>query len=340
MDSSAVLKEAASKRRLLAAGVAVLALAVLAALFLPAAIADAAAKLEHAHRGWLWLAVGLFLASAVASAAVWHEALSAAGRRGSLGDACWRYSVGSLVNSFTPGRLGGLVRIALFAQTIPEDGRAWATGGGLAAVMAARAVALGAAVAGAVALGAVPAWLAGALLAAGGIGAAVAIAARRRVGMARIERLLAAFRALGRDPRRSARLLAWALFAAAARVGALAATAAALDVPAPIVVALILLPTLDFSGLFSVTPGNLGITSGMTAVALASQGVGLSLGLSVGIAVHAAETVVGVGFGLAGLLALAPLPPPARRRIALSAGAVATVAVCVVFVVTMLPGLL
>jgi hypothetical protein len=206
--------------------------------------------------------------------------------------------------------------------------------------MAARAVALGAALAAAVALGAVPAWIAGVLLAVGGAGAAVAVAARHRVGEARLERLFAAFRALGDDPWRSARLMAWALLAAAARVAALAATAAALDVQAPVAVALILLPALDLAGLVSVTPGNVGITTGMTAVALASHGVGLSLGLSVGIAVHAAETTVGVGFGLAGALALAPLPPAARRRLALSAGAAATVAVFAAFMATMLPGFL
>jgi uncharacterized membrane protein YbhN (UPF0104 family) len=321
------------------AAAAVAALALLAALFLPGAIRDAAGKLEAAHRGWLWLAVMLFLASALASAGMWHEALSAAGRSGTLTDACARYGVGSLVNSFTPGRLGGLVRIALFSQTLPEDGRAWATGSGLAAIGTARAVALGTALAAAVALGAVPLWIVGVLLAVGGAGVAAALTARRRAGQARLERALAAFRALGRDPRRSTRLLTWALAAAALRVAALAGTATALDVPAPVAVALILLPTLDLAGLVSLTPGNVGIVSGMTAVALAGHGVGLGLGLTVGIAVHAAETTVGVAFGLAGTLALAPLPPTVRRRIALSASAVGAVAVFAAFTLTMLPRL-
>lgn len=334
-----MLGQAMSWRRLVAAGLAAVVLALLAALFVPDALSDAVTKLEQAHRGWLWVAVTCFLASLTASAGVWHEALSAAGRSGSFGDACARYGVGSLVNSFTPGRLGGLVRLALFAQTLPEQGRAWATGGGLAAVMAARAIALGTVLAAAVALGAVPVWLAGSLLGLGAVGAVAAVAARRRVGRTRVERLLGAFRALGRDPKRSARLLGFALAAAAARVAALAATATALGVPAPIAVALIVLPVLDLAGLLSVTPGNVGVASGMTAVALASHGVGLSLGLSVGIAVHAAETVVGIGFGLAGALALAPLPPPARRRLGLSVGVAGAVAVFAAFTLTMLPRL-
>jgi uncharacterized membrane protein YbhN (UPF0104 family) len=335
-----VLLRHVSPRQLVVAGAAVLCLAVLAAIFLPDALREALVKLEYADRGWLSLAVLCFLASALAAAGMWQVALTAAGRTGSYGDACARYSVGSLVNSFTPARLGGLVRIALFAQTVPEPGRAWATGGGLAAVAAARAVALGAVLCAAVALGAVPHWVAGALLAVGAAGAAAAVLARRHADTrARLDRLLSAFRELGSNPRRAACLLAWALAAAALRVTALAATAAALGVPSAFVVALILLPALDLAGLVSLTPGNVGISSGMTAVALASHGVGLPLGLSAGIAVHAAETAVGIAFGLVGAFALAPLAAPVRRRVALYAGAAASAVACVAFGVAVFPGL-
>jgi hypothetical protein len=123
------------------------------------------------------------------------------------------------------------------------------------------------------------------------------------------------------------------------RVIALAATAAALGVPSAFLVALILLPALDLAGLVSITPGNVGISTGMTAVALASHGVGLSLGLSAGIAVHATETAVGICLGLTGALALAPLPPLARRRLVLSVGAAASAAAFVALALTLLPGL-
>ena len=312
---------------------------MLAALFLPDALADAAARLQEADRGWLLLALVCFLASAVASAGIWHEGLTAAGRVGTFGDGCARYAVGSLVNSFSPGRLGELVRIALFAQTMPEEGRAWATGGGLAAVFAARCVALGAVLVAAVAFGAVPFWLAGVVLAIAGVGVLAALAARKRASQARLDHLLAAFRELGRDPHRAARLVAWSLAAAAARVVALAAVAASLGVPSAFVVALIVLPALDLAGTVAITPGNVGIGSGLTAVALASYGIGLPLGLSVGIAVHAAETTVGVCYGLAGALALAPIPAPARRRVALSAGAAASAAAVAAFALTVFPGL-
>jgi uncharacterized membrane protein YbhN (UPF0104 family) len=335
-----VLRRRLTHRQLLVAGAAFACLTGLAAAFLPDALREALANLEAADRGWLSLAVLCFLGSALAASGMWHEAMSAAGRTGTYGDACARYGVGSLVNSFTPARLGGLVRIALFAQTVPEQGRAWATGGGLAAIAAARAVSLGVVLTAAVALGAVPHWVAAALLGIGAAGAVAAVAARRHaLTRARIDRLFAAFRELGRDPRRAARLLGWASAAAAIRVIALAATAAALGVPSAFVVALILLPALDLAGLFSITPGNVGISSGMIAVALASHGVGLSLGLSVGIAVHAAETAVGICYGLGGVFALAPLAPPVRRRVVLYGGAAASVAGFVAASLTLFPGL-
>jgi len=334
-----LLEHAPCRWKLAAGGAVALVLAALAAIFLPGTIAEAAAKLEAADRGWLILAVTCFVASALASAGIWHEGMGAAGRRSSLGDAWARYTVGSLVNSFAPARLGELVRIGLFAQTLPEEGRAWATGGGVAAIVAARSVALGAVLCIAVALGAVPLWVVGALLAIGAAGVLVTLAARHRISQARVDRLLAAFRSLGHDPWRAARLVAWGLAAAGMRVIALAATAAALGVPSAFLVALILLPALDLAGLVSITPGNVGISTGMTAVALASHGVGLSLGLSAGIAVHATETAVGICLGLTGALALAPLPPLARRRLVLSVGAAASAAAFVALALTLLPGL-
>jgi uncharacterized membrane protein YbhN (UPF0104 family) len=333
------LPDSVCPRRLVAGGLAALALAVLAAIFLPGTVADALDKLADADRGWLLLGVVSLLASSIASSGIWHEGMGAAGRRASFGDACARYWVGSLVNSFTPGRLGELVRIGLFAKTVPEDGRAWSAGGGVAAVVAARAVATGVVLCAAVALGAVPFWVAGTLLAIGAAGIGTAVLARHRFGLARLERLLAAFRTLGRDPRRSARLLAWALAAAAARILALAAIAASLGVPSAFVVAFILMPALDLAGLVSLTPGNVGISSGMTAVALASHGIGLQLGLSAGIAVHAAETAVGLGFGLAGALALAPMTPLARRRLVVSVGAAASAAAFLALAFELLPGI-
>lgn len=339
MRRGQALHDAICPRKLVAGGLAALGLAVLAAVFLPGTLADAVDKLSDADRGWLLLGVVCLLGSSIASAGIWHEGMRAAGRRGSFGDACARYGVGSLVNSFTPGRLGELVRFGLFAQTVPEEGRAWSAGGGVAAVMAARAVAMAAVLCAAVALGAVPFWIAGVVLAVGAAGVGAAFVARHRFGLGRVERLLAAFRTLGRDPRSSARLLAWALGAAAARIVALAAIAASLGVPSAFIVAFILLPALDLAGLVSLTPGNVGISSGMTAVALASHGVALQLGLSAGIAVHAAETAVGLGFGLAGLLALMPMTPLARRRLVLSVGAAASAAAFVALAFELLPGL-
>jgi len=339
VDLRELLGLARCRRRLAVGAVATLALAALAVVFLPGTVADSAEKLAGADRRWLLLALAGFLASAVSSAGIWHEGMAAAGRRASLADACARYGVGSLVNSFTPGRLGELARVALFSQTVPEEGRGWATGGGVAAIVAARAVAMAVALCAAAAFGAVPVWVVGTLLAIGAAGFVAAVAARHRVQSSRLERLLAPFRALGNDPKRSARLVAWALAAAAARVVALAATAAAVGVPSAFVVALILLPALDLASVIVVTPGNVGISSGMTAVALASHGVALPLGLTAGLAIHAAETAVGICFGLVGTLALAPVPPPVRTRLALSATAAISAAAFLAIALTLRPDL-
>src|SRR5262245_12217567 len=176
------VEDAVCPRKLLVGGVASLALVALAAVFLPGALTKALGQLSDANRSWLLLGVACLFASAIASAGIWHEGMSAAGRRASFGDACARYAVGSIVNSFTPGRLGELARIGLFAKTLPEEGRAWSAGGGVAAITAARAVALAAVLCAAVGLGAVPFWIVGVVLAIGAAGVGLAFVARHRFG--------------------------------------------------------------------------------------------------------------------------------------------------------------
>src|SRR6267142_4424609 len=90
-----------------------------------------------------------------------HDALpiEACGARVSVKDACARYGVGSLVNTFAPMRLGDAARVVLFSRTLPQDGgRTLTTGGALGAIGLSRALVQGVLVAVAASVGALPVW--------------------------------------------------------------------------------------------------------------------------------------------------------------------------------------
>ena len=148
----------------------------------------------------------------------------------------------------------------------------------------------------------------------------------------RADACLDAFRALGREPKRGARVALWIGVATLARVGAATAVAAALGVPSPFVAAVLVVPALDLSGTMPLTPGNVGLTSGAVAMALRAQGVDMTTALTTGIAFHAVETCAGVVFGLASALFLAPFPSAvARRRTTLALAAAASAALVAAF---------
>lgn len=300
-------------------------------------VTEAFHGLAAAHADWLWWAGAAFAAALVSAACGWRAALVLCGGRLSRVDACARYGVGSLVNSVTPARIGDLVRIALFARVVPGSDRLWTTGGACAAVAAARALALGLLLVSASAVGALPMWplaLAGGAVA---VAAAVSLVARRARLTGHVAHLLDAFRELGRRPAASLPLVGWILLATAARVGGAAASAAALGVEKPLLAALLIVPALDVAGLFPLTPGNVGLTSGAVAIALQSAGMDLTTALSVGIALHAVETVAGIGFGLAGALWLASGALEGRRGVLVRvAGAVGALGLLAAFGATVL----
>jgi uncharacterized membrane protein YbhN (UPF0104 family) len=236
-----------------------------------------------------------------------------------LRDACARYGAGSLVNTFVPARAGDAVRIALFSRALPNRDRVWTTGGAFAALGAARALILAVlVVAGAIA-GVVPLWPL--LVALTLVGAAVATALKVRNGHAerRAAHLLDAFQALGSDPRKGLRLVAWIGLSTLGRIASATAVGAALGIHQPLTAAIVIVPALEVASLIPLTPGNVGVTSGAIAVAFHAHGVSFTHGLAAGIAFHAVETAVGIMFGLASVLWLAPFPSPAARRIALLA---------------------
>jgi uncharacterized membrane protein YbhN (UPF0104 family) len=277
---------------------------------------DGAARADPAG---LWLAALCFAGVVACSGLAWRTVLRGCGATTSGGDACARYATGSLVNSLAPARLGSAVRIALFARTLPEEGRLLAAGGAGAAVGAARAVWTALLVAIAAATGAVPAWPAalGAAAACAAVAAVlVAVRLRRRHGLVHV---LDAFRALGRDPLRAGRLVGWTGAAAACRVVAAAAVAQAVGLDQPLLAAVLVVAAVDLAAILPVTPGNLGVAAAAAALVLGSSGVAAAPAIAVGVAFSGVETLTSLTAGCLGLLALADRP--GRRALTLATAA-------------------
>jgi hypothetical protein len=256
--------------------------------------------ISTADSNWLSLAALAFIGATIAAAGSWMCAVGLAGGETTLLDSCFRFGAGSLVNPFVPFRAGDAVRIALFSRRVPHAHRVRATTGSFAALGAARAVALAALVAGGAIAGAIPLWPLAVL--AGLVATAVAVSyfARRHD----LGHLLDAFKAL--DRRSGPRLVGWIVAGTVFRYLAAAAVCASLGIHAAFAGAIIILPALDLAGLFPVTPGNVGLTSGAIAVALKTHHVPFHDGLAAGIAFHAVETGIGLLFGLAAVVWFAP----------------------------------
>jgi uncharacterized membrane protein YbhN (UPF0104 family) len=282
---------------------------------------DVTAALHHLQTArpiWLWLAALGFLGSLAGAALAWRTALAGIGGRSGPVEAGARYGVGSLVNSVAPARLGDVVRVALFSRTLPGEDRVLRTGGVFAAIGAARALVLAAMLIVGFSLGALPLWPVAALAGLGGVAVVLAFVTRRRTPHSHVAHLLDAFRALGREPRRGVRIVAWIVLATLSRIAAAAGIAAALGIHSPVLAALLIVPVIDLAGTMPLTPGNIGVTSGAVTMALQAHGVGLTEALGAGIALHAVETAAGLVFGLTGALLLAQFPTPASRRIAIA----------------------
>jgi uncharacterized membrane protein YbhN (UPF0104 family) len=303
-------------------------------------VRHAFAGLERAQPAWLWFAAASFVAALVCNAFGWRATIRLCG--GDVGRlaavAC--YGIGSLVNAAAPARLGDAVRIALFSQafeTSERGERLWTTGGVFSAIGAARALCLGSLVLAAAAVGALPLWpvlVLGALVAAA---CAAAILARGRRAERAVAHVLDAFRVLGRSPGRGAPTLGWIALATLARIVGVAAIASALGVGSPVTAAVIIVPALDLAGIVPLTPGNLGIASGTTAVALQARGIGLTQALTAGIALHALETAASIVIGGAGVLFLTRFRSPAARlRVVALAGATASILLVCAFSATVL----
>ena len=301
---------------LLAAAAAIAA----AATFGRGTLTQALGTLEGVHPGWLLLAIGGFGVALVCSAMAWGAGLRACGGEAPAVDVAARYSVGSLVNSFSPAHLGGAVRIGLLSRTLPGDDAVLRTCGVGAAVGAARALVLAVLVFAAAAFGDVPLWPAPivvlvvlALLWAG------TRWSKRVAG--HVASALEAFR----SPRTAVDLTGWVACSFAGRLGASVAVVLALGIPHPLAVALVMLAALALAGLLPLTPGNFGAGAGAATLALHGTGVGVGTALGLGMTFQAAETCTAFLFGLAGSATLAT-PGTRLRRWSVAAAGVAVLA--------------
>jgi uncharacterized membrane protein YbhN (UPF0104 family) len=286
------------KRVLLA--LAALAILGVGAYFSRHALADAVHAIRSANPNWLALAAAGFVGATTAAAGSWCCAVGLAGGDTTLIDGCARYGAGSLVNTFVPFRAGDAVRIALFSRCVPHRKRLRATTGAFAAIGAARAAVLTALVAAGAVAGAIPLWPLAVLIGLVVLAVGTAYVARGHDS----GHLLDAFRAL--DANTAPRLIAWMAASTVCRYFAAAAVCASLGIHQAFAAAIIILPALDLAGLFPVTPGNVGLTSGAIAVALKAHGIAFDDGLAAGIAFHAVETGVGLLFGIFALVWFAP----------------------------------
>ena len=296
--------------------------------------------LSAADPNWLWAAGLLFVGSLAGSAFGWRSALGLVGGRIGYTDAGARYGIGSLVNSLTPARLGDAVRLGFFSRALSSDERLWRTGGVFATIGAARAAVLAVLVVCGSVIGALPLWPVLNCLGLVGIAVAIAASTRNRTARSRVAHVLDAFRQLGREPGRGARVTGWIAFSTLCRLGGAAAIASSLGVHRPIAAALIIIPALDLAGLMPLTPGNIGVTSGAVAMALGAQGVGMTTALTVGIALHAVETAAGLSFGAASALYLTPISSSTRRWTVLAASAAVSLALVGAFSATVLANVL
>jgi uncharacterized membrane protein YbhN (UPF0104 family) len=285
-------------------------------------LARGVAGLAGADRRWLLVALVGFLVSLAATAAGWRSTLTACGGRLGRVDACARYGVGSLVNTFLPARLGEAVRVGLFSKTFArhQDGRALIAVGALAAVTAADSLTQSVVVGAGAAVGPVPVWslavLAGFVVCLVG----VAIVAARRFRTGRLARVLGVFRTLSESPGRALRVFGWLGVATVARLVAAIAVAASLGIPNPVDAGVVICAVVIVATALPLLPGNVGVTSGAIVLALHAQGVPVVSAVAAGLVFHAVELLAGVVFGMAGTLALVSYPSMAVGRWSLGLG--------------------
>lgn len=287
--------------------------AALGALSLPLLghhLASTVHVLADASRPWLAAAFLAFLGAFACTVGAWRSALSAAGARLCPKQAAARLGIGSMVNAFTPAKLGDAVKITLCARAIDAPDRMWTATGTYTALAAARSLTLAGLVVAASATHALPIWPVFLLVGSAAAVALTAVASRRFRSHHRIASFLAGVSALVNDRRALRGVALWTVGMQLFRLAGTLAAVLAFGLPHPLLAALVILPALDLAGTVPLTPGSFGIGGGAVAVALASRGIGMTDALATGLAIQGVETLVSV---TCGSLGLAYLMQPSER---------------------------
>jgi uncharacterized membrane protein YbhN (UPF0104 family) len=266
--------------------------------------------LTDASRPWLTGSFAAFLGAFVCTVGAWRSALSAAGARLCPKQAAARLGIGSMVNAFTPAKLGDAVKITLCARAIDAPDRMWTATGTYTALAAARSLTLAGLVVAASATGALPIWPVFLLVGSASVVALVAVASTRFRSHDRIASFLAGVTALTKDRAALRGVALWTIGMQLFRLVGTVAAVFAFGLPHPLLAALVILPALDLAGAVPLTPGSFGVGGGAVAVALTSRGIGMTDALATGLAIQAVETMVSV---TCGSLGLAYLMQPSER---------------------------
>jgi uncharacterized membrane protein YbhN (UPF0104 family) len=284
-------------------------------------LASTSHVLADASRPWLVGAFAAFVGAFACTVGAWRSALSAAGAHLCPKQAAARLAIGSMVNAFTPAKLGDAVKITLCARAIDAPDRMWTATGTYTALAAARSLTLAGLVVAASATHALPIWPVFVLVGSAAVVALVAVASTRFRSHHRIASFLAGVAALANDRRALRGVALWTVGMQVFRLAGTLAVVYAFGLPHPLLAALVILPALDLAGTIPLTPGSFGIGGGAVAVALASRGIGMTDALATGLAIQGVETLVSV---TCGSLGLAYLMQPSER-VARTAARVAVV---------------
>jgi uncharacterized membrane protein YbhN (UPF0104 family) len=245
-------------------------------------LVDAAQELHEAAQPLLAVSAVCFAAAVCCAGLAWRAGLAGCHACVTSADAIGRYAVGSLVNAAAPLRLGGALRLALFARV----GGVRATAATAAAVGAARSACLCALAIAAASNGVLPWWAAFVPLAAGLAATGISVAVCRRHGGA----IMVAF--------------PWIAAATAARLAGIATAVTAVGAENPVLAAFIVLPAMELAATVPLTPGNLGVGTVAAATAVAACGAPAETALAGALAIGLCETAASLVLGALGACAL------------------------------------
>jgi hypothetical protein len=239
----------------------------------------------------------------------WRSVLASRGICLSAMEAWGCYGLGSVANTFLPGRLGDVLRIELFSRRLRRDGHRWLACGVASAVALAQGVVFGCLLGVGSLLGALPPWTLGPAFA---LPAAVwgggCIMLRRRPG----ERVTCLATAAALPLLAWARLLVWVAAAAAARLLLVVAVLEALAVPHSLAHALVAICGLAVGNALPFAPAGAGVAAATMSIALAHAGLPASTAVAAAMSFHGFETAAGLLFGASGWLVLRLADRPAE----------------------------